>query len=584
MTIFNHFRDVIVKELEELSVACELPRGLDFGRVSVEPPRDPSHGDISTNAAMVLSKSAGLKPRDLAERLAGRMSAIDGVVEVAIAGPGFVNLRLADETWHECLREILGAGRRFGESKIGGGRKVNVEYVSTNPTGPLTVGHARGAVYGDALASLLEKAGYDVTREYYINDGGAQVDVLARSAYLRYREALGEDIGEIPEGFYPGDYLKDVGRGLAERDGARWLEAPESEWLPEVRRFAIDAMMDLIRDNLAELGVHQEVFTSERALVEAGGVEAVVETLERRDLLYTGVLDPPKGKAPEDWEPRPQLLFRATRFGDDVDRPIQKSDGGWTYFAPDMAYHLDKFRRGCALMIDVWGADHSGYVKRMKAAVTALTEGKGELDVRICQLVKLQRGGQPVKMSKRAGTFVTLSDVIAEVGQGVVRFIMLTRKNDAPLDFDLEKVLEQSRDNPVFYVQYAHARCRSVLRHAAAEMPEIALDPVASAEGPINLLTDSGELGLIKQLAAWPRLVEAAAEAHEPHRVAFYLYDLAAAFHGLWTKGKDDAHLRFLLPQEPELTKARLALVQAVAFVVASGLETFGVEPVEEMR
>jgi arginyl-tRNA synthetase len=434
------------------------------------------------------------------------------------------------------------------------------------------------------LASLLEKAGYDVTREYYINDGGAQVDVLARSAYLRYREALGEDIGEIPEGYYPGDYLKDVGRGLAEQDGARWLEAPEGEWLPQVRRFAIDAMMNLIRHDLAELGVHQEVFASERALVEAGGVDAVVETLEGRDLLYTGVLDPPKGKEPEDWEPRPQLLFRATQFGDDVDRPLQKSDGSWTYFASDMAYHLDKFRRGSALMIDVWGADHSGYVKRMKAAVTALTEGKGELDVRICQLVKLQRGGQPVKMSKRAGTFVTLSEVIAEVGQGVVRFIMLTRKNDAPLDFDLEKVLEQSRDNPVFYVQYAHARCRSVLRHVAAEMPEIALDPVVLADGPLNLLTDSGELGLIKQLAAWPRLVEAAAEAHEPHRVAFYLYDLAAAFHGLWTKGKDEAHLRFLLPQEPELTKARLALVQAVAFVVASGLEIFGVEPVEEMR
>jgi arginyl-tRNA synthetase len=572
MTIFNRFRDFIVKELENLSVAGELPSGLDFGRVSVEPPRDPAHGDLSTNAAMVLSKAAGMKPRDMAERLAERLSTADGVVEVAIAGPGFVNLRLADATWHECLREVLRAGRRFGESKIGGGRKVNVEYVSTNPTGPLTVGHARGAVYGDALASLLEKVGYDVTREYYINDGGAQVDVLARSAYLRYREALGEDIGEIPEGYYPGDYLKDVGR------------APESEWLPQVRRFATDAMMDLIRDNLAELGVHQEVFTSERDLVEAGGVEAVVEILQRHDLLYTGVLEPPKGKAPDDWEPRPQLLFRSTRFGDDVDRPIQKSDGAWTYFAPDMAYHLDKFRRGCALMIDVWGADHSGYVKRMKAAVTALTEGKGELDVRICQLVKLQRGGQPVKMSKRAGTFVTLSEVIAEVGQGVVRFIMLTRKNDAPLDFDLEKVLEQSRDNPVFYVQYAHARCRSVLRHVAEEMPEIALDPVALAEGPLNLLTDSGELGLIKQLAAWPRLVEAAAEAHEPHRVAFYLYDLAAAFHGLWTKGKDEAHLRFLLPQEPELTKARLALVQAVAFVVASGLEIFGVEPVEEMR
>jgi len=388
----------------------------------------------------------------------------------------------------------------------------------------------------------------------------------------------------MAEGLYPGDYLVPVGKSLAERDGEKWRDGADDEWLSEFRRLGVDAMMDRIRDDLASLGIEQSVFTSERALIEAGMVDAVIDTLEEKDRIYVGVLKPPKGKKPDDWEPRAQLLFRATDFGDDVDRPLRKSDDSWTYFATDLAYHLDKSKRGFGTLIDVWGADHSGYVKRMKAAVTALTDGKGELDVRICQLVKLQRGGQPVKMSKRAGTFVTLSEVIAEVGQGVVRFIMLTRKNDAPLDFDLEKVLEQSRDNPVFYVQYAHARCRSVLRHVAAEMPEIALDPVVLAEGPLNLLTDSGELGLIKQLAAWPRLVEAAAEAHEPHRVAFYLYDLAAAFHGLWTKGKDDAHLRFLLPQEPELTKARLALVQAVAFVVASGLETFGVEPVEEMR
>ena len=580
MNIFNHFRGIFVKEMEAMAAAGDLPPGLDFGRVTVEPPRDPAHGDLASNAAMVLAKAAGRKPRELADALAGRLSALDGVSDVAVAGPGFLNLRLAERLWHGSLADILRSGPSYGGSDLGRGRRVNVEYVSANPTGPLTIGHARGAVYGDALAALLAKVGFDVTREYYTNDAGAQIDVLGRSAHLRYREALGEAIGEIPEGFYPGDYLKEVGRAIAARYGERWLDAPESEWLPAVRQVAIDAMMTRILSDLGDLGVHQDVFASERALVEAGGVDAVVETLAARDLVYTGTLEPPKGKAPDDWEPRPQLLFRATRFGDDVDRPLRKSDGSWTYFASDMAYHLDKFRRGFALMIDVWGADHSGYVKRMKAAVAALTEGKGELDLRICQLVSLQRGGQPVKMSKRAGTFVLLSDVIAEVGKDVVRFMMLTRKNDAPLDFDLEKVLEQSRDNPVFYVQYAHARCRSVLRHAADEFPSITLDPVALAEGPLNLLTDSDELGLIRQLAAWPRTVEGAAEAHEPHRIAFYLYDLAAAFHGLWTKGR----VRFLLSDQTELTKARLALVQAVAFTVASGLQVFGVEPVEEMR
>jgi len=584
MNIFNRFRNFTVEALEELARMEEIPSGLDYARVTVEPPRDPSHGDLATNAAMVLAKPAGMQPRDLAERLGGRLREAAEVASVEIAGPGFINLRLVPTIWYNCLREILRNGARYGESDVGAGRRVNVEYVSANPTGPLTVAHARGAVVGDALASLLERVGFDVTREYYINDAGSQVDTLARSAYLRYREALGEEIGEIPEGYYPGPYLKDVGADLASRDGDKWMATEEADWLPEVRRFAIDYLMNLIRDDLKALGVEQDVFTSERTLVEAGGVEEVVKALEARGLVYTGVLDPPKGKKPEDWEPRPQLLFRATAFGDDVDRPLKKSDGSWTYFANDCANHLDKFRRGFPEMIDVWGADHGGYIKRMKAAVTALTEGKGDLDVKVCQLVTLLRSGQPIKMSKRSGNYVTLREVIDEVGKGVVRFIMLTRKNDAALEFDLEKVLEQSRDNPVFYVQYGHARCRSVLRHAAEELPGIPLDAVDLAAADLNRLTDSTEVGLIKLLAEWPRLLEGAADAHEPHRVAFYLYDLAAAFHGLWTKGKEEAQLRFLIPDDTGLTVARLALVQGVAIVIASGLLTFGVEPVEEMR
>ena len=584
MNVFKEFRGIVVSQLEALAASGSLPQGLDFGRVTVEPPRDPAHGDLSTNAAMVLAKQAGMKPRDLADRLAEPLARNDDVSDVAVAGPGFINLRLAQDYWHTQLAEILRAGTAYGDSGLGGGETVNVEYVSTNPTGPLTVGHARGAVVGDALAGLLEKAGYDVVREYYINDAGAQVDVLARSAHLRYREALGEDIGEIPAGCYPGEYLKDVGRALAERDGDAWLGRPEADWLVPVRGFAVDAMMTRIREDLKSLGIEQDVFTSERGVVEAGGVEAVQKTLEERDLIYVGTLEPPKGKLPEDWEPVPLTLFRATRFGDDVDRPLRKSDGSLTYFASDMAYHLDKFRRGAKTMIDIWGADHGGHVKRMQSAVTALTDGDGRLEVLLCQMVKLMRGGQPVKMSKRAGEFVTLREVVDEVGRGVVRFIMLTRKNDAPLDFDLEKVVEQSRDNPVFYVQYAHARCHSVLRLAAAESADPSLTAAGLADAPLNRLTDADELALIRQMAGWPRLVESAAEAYEPHRVAFYLYDLAAAFHGLWTKGKDDARLRFIVPDDPELTRARLALVQAVAFVVASGLQVYGIEPLEEMR
>jgi arginyl-tRNA synthetase len=552
--------------------------------VTVEPPRDPAHGDLSTNAAMVLAKPAGKNPRELAEALRSRLAAHPQVVNAEIAGPGFLNLRLQDGVWQGSIGDILRAGTAYGASTIGGGRRVNVEYVSANPTGPLHLAHARGAVIGDALAALLAKAGYDVTREYYVNDAGAQVDVLARSAFLRYREALGDDIGTIPEGLYPGDYLRDVGQALAARDGDKWRDRPEAEWLAPVRDFTIDLMMVRVREDLQTLGVHQEVFSSERAMVASGGVEAALKTLEERGLIYVGVLEPPKGKTPEDWEPRPQTLFRATDFGDDVDRPLKKSDGSWTYFAADIAYHYDKFRRGFPLMIDVWGADHSGYVKRMQAAVSAVTAGAGVLDVKICQLVKLMREGEPVKMSKRAGTFVTLAEVVEEVGKDVVRFIMLTRKNDATLDFDLAKVTEQSRDNPVFYVQYAHARCCSVLRHAAAELGEASVTPAALADAPLDRLADPAEMALIRQMASFPRLVEIAAEAHEAHRVAFYLYDLASSFHGLWNKGKDEASLRFLLPEDPALTRARLALVKAVATVVAAGLEIMGVTPVEEMR
>ncbi|TQV79305.1 arginine--tRNA ligase [Denitrobaculum tricleocarpae] len=584
MNVFKSFRDSIVAALGDMAQAGQLADGLDYTRVSAEPPRERSHGDIATNAAMVLAKRAGQKPRDLAENLAARLRDLPSVEKVEIAGPGFINVALDSDVWRGCLRDILKSGTRYGDSTIGAGQTVNVEFVSANPTGPLTVGHARGAVVGDALASLIAKAGYKVIREYYINDAGAQVDVLARSAYLRYREALGEDIGEIPEGLYPGEYLKDVGKALAARDGGKWLGTSEETWLPEVRRFAIDALMDLVRQNLAALGVRHDVFSSERSLVENGGVEAAIKTLQDRDLVYVGVLEPPKGKKPDDWEPVPLTLFKATDFGDDVDRPLLKSDGSLTYFANDIAYHLDKFNRGGRTMINVWGADHGGYVKRMQAAVSALTGGEGVLDVKICQLVKLMRGGEMVKMSKRSGNFVTLQEVIDEVGKDVVRFIMLTRKNDATLDFDLENVLEKSRDNPVFYVNYAHARSRSVAREAAQVFSGLALDDVSLASSDLKLLTDSGELAVMKLLAEWPRLVESAAEAHEPHRVAFYLYDLAAAFHGLWHSGNDNAHLRFIRPGEPELTQARLALVRSVAVVIASGLEVFGVEPAEEMH
>ncbi len=584
MNVFNQFREKIQIALEELARREGWPDGLPFDRVTVEPPRDPSHGDIATNAAMLLAKPVGSNPRTIAGPLAEALAALPEVEAAEVAGPGFINLRVAQSVWLQELVDILVAGPGYGDSTTGAGRRVNVEYVSANPTGPLHAAHARGAVFGDALATLLEKAGFDVTREYYINDAGAQVDVLARSAHLRYREALGEDIGDFPEGQYPGEYLKDVGRAIAETEGDRWVGRPEAEWIDLFRARAIELMIADTKRDLLDMGIHFDTFSSERALVEAGAVQRALDTLESRGLVYTGVLEPPKGKTPDDWEPRPQLLFKATQFGDDVDRPLKKSDGSWTYFANDIAYHLDKFLRGSPELIDVLGADHGGYVKRMKAAVTAITGGEGSLDVKLCQLVHLFDGGKPVRMSKRAGNFVTLRDVVEAVGPDVVRFIMLTRRNDQTLEFDYEKVREQSRDNPVFYVQYAHARATSVIRHAGEALPGRDLSDAALAKAPLASLTDPDELGLIRILAGWPRLVESAADAHEPHRVAFYLGEVAAGFHGLWNKGKEEARLRFILADDPDTTLARLALVRATATVIASGLAVMGVRPVEELR
>jgi arginyl-tRNA synthetase len=580
MNPYRYFIGVIETALGAMQAAGELPAGLDFAAITAEPPRDPAHGDIATNAAMVLAKAAKKKPREIADALLPRLKANPDVVDGAVAGPGFINLKLADSFWLERLRECLKEGVAYGDSTMGAGRKVNVEYVSANPTGPLHVAHARGAVVGDALANLLSKAGYAVTKEYYINDAGAQVDVLGRSTFLRYKEALGESIGTIPEGLYPGEYLKEVGAAIAKRDGARWIDKAEADWLPAMRDFAITFLMAEIKADLQTMGVDIEVYSSERALVEAGAVDRAFQELSRQDLIYSGRLEPPKGQKPDDWEDREQTLFRATRFGDEVDRPLKKSDGSWTYFANDIAYHHDKFRRGFADMIDVWGADHGGYVKRMKAAVSAITAGEGELDVKLCQLVRVMRNGELVRMSKRAGTFVTLRDLLDEVGPDVVRFTMLTRKNDAPFDFDLAKATEQSRDNPVWYVQYGHARSRSVMRQASAA--GIVVDGLDSA--PLDRLGDADERALVRQIAQWPRQVEAAAAAHEPHRIAFYLYDLAAAFHAHWNRGRDEPALRFIVEEDAELTRARLALVQAIGFVIGSALKVFGVTPVEEMR
>jgi arginyl-tRNA synthetase len=582
------FADILARVQQ--ATAAVLGPGADLSRIVVEPPRDPTHGDMATNAAMVLAKDAGKKPRELADSIAAKLRGDDKVTSVDIAGPGFINLTLKPNVWTEELRLVLEAGRDYGRSDIGKGEKVNVEYVSANPTGPMHVGHGRGAVFGDALANLLSFAGYNVTREYYVNDAGAQVDVLARSAFLRYREALGEDIGTIPEGLYPGDYLKPVGGELAAEHGAKLSTMKEAQWLPIVRSKAIAMMMDGIRDDLAALDIHFNVFFSERSLIEGerDEVRATIEDLRKSGEVYEGRLPPPKGGNLEDWEDREQTLFRSTGFGDDVDRPLLKSDGSYTYFASDIAYHRSKVMRGFVNLIDVWGADHGGYVKRMQAAVKAISGSKADLDVKLVQLVRLLRAGEPVKMSKRAGEFVTLREVVDEVGRDAVRFDMLYRKNDAALDFDLAKVIEHSRDNPVFYVQYGHARGQSVFRNAREELPDLpqaASARVAMLKGaPLERLIDTGEVSLLRRIALYPRVVEAAAAAHEPHRIAFYLYELASEFHAQWTRGKDLPHLRFIIQNDRETTTARLALVEGIVTVLASGLNLLGVSAPEEMR
>ena len=588
MDIFAEFHRRIAAVLRGMVDRGRLPADLDLARFSVEPPRDASHGDLATNAAMVFGKAAASfgGPRALAVALAAALAEDPDVATAEVAGPGFINVVLRPAVLARVLASALRAGVLYGRAEGEAREPVNVEYVSTNPTGPLHVGHGRGAVFGDALANLLAHAGVPVTREYYINDAGAQVDVLARSAFHRYREALGEDLGPVPDGLYPGDYLREVGVDLARLHAARLRDMPEAAWMPIVRDAAIEAMMARIRDDLAALGIRHDVFFSERSLV-AGAHDAVADTIAalRRDgLIYEGRLPPPKGQVPDDWEDREQILFRSTRFGDDIDRPLVKSDGGYTYFASDMAYHRSKLARGFRHLIDVWGADHGGYVKRMQAAVAALGGVDADLDVRLCQLVKLMRHGEPVKMSKRSGDFVTLREVVDEVGADAVRFMMLYRKNDAPLEFDLAKVIEQSKDNPVFYVQYAHARARSVLRMGQAAFPDLDPSGPSLAEAPLDRLDDAGESAVTRLVAQYPRLVDTAAAAHEPHRIAFYLHELASAFHSHWNRGKDQPQLRFVNQEQRDLTFARLGLVLAVANVLRSGLGILGVGAPDEMR
>jgi arginyl-tRNA synthetase len=587
INIFAEMLERVRAANEALIAAGVLPSGIDQSRVTVEPPRDAAHGDMATNAAMVLAKDAGRKPRELAETIAEKLRADALVAKAEVAGPGFVNITLRPAAWVDTLRAAVGLGATYGKIDLGNGAPVNIEYVSANPTGPMHVGHCRGAVFGDALANLLAFTGFTVTREYYINDAGVQVDLLARSAFLRYREALGEKIGAIPEGLYPGDYLKPVGAAIATEYGDALARQSETSWLPIVRDKAVAMMMDAIRDDLAALDVKPDVFFSERSLLMSGEdrVGATIELLRQRGYVYEGRLPPPKGAPTEDWEDREQTLFRSTAFGDDVDRPLKKSDGSYTYFASDIAYHRSKLERRFRTLIDVWGADHAGYIKRMQAAVAALSDRRAELDVKVVQLVKLLRAGQPVKMSKRAGEFVTLREVVDEVGRDPVRFMMLFRKNDAVLDFDLVKVLEQSRDNPVFYVQYGHARAQSVFRNARAAFADLPHDVAQLAErADLARLDDTAELALMRQIALYPRILAGAAAAHEPHRIAFYLFDLASEFHALWTLGNASPHLRFIIQNDRQLTEVRLVLVQGVATVLASGLALLGVEAPNEMR
>ena len=583
--VFGLFEQRIKKIIENLDIFDGIE--IDASKITVETPRDPAHGHLATNAAMVLAKPAKQNPRVIAQALVDALADDADVVSAEIAGPGFINLRLTEGFWADHLTGILQAGSAYGGGATGQGAKVNVEYVSANPTGPMHVGHCRGAVVGDSLANLLSFAGYDVVREYYINDAGGQIEVLAQSAYLRYREALGEDIGDIPQGLYPGDYLVPVGQALAREHEDRLLAMPEEEWLPIVKDKSIDAMMDLIRGDLAALGVRHDVFFSERSLHAGDGggskIEQSIERLQAMDLVYRGTLPRPKGTSTEDWEDREQLLFRSTSVGDDMDRALMKSNGDFTYFAADVGYFQDKFDRGFSEMIFILGADHGGYVKRMEALGRAISSGTAKVTIRLCQLVKLFRDGEPFKMSKRSGDFVTLRDVVDEVGRDAVRFMMLYRKNDAPLDFDFAKVTEQSKDNPVFYVQYAHARCHSVFRNAAQEMPDLDLSAAALTAADVSLLTDEGEMALIRKMAEYPRLIDAAARQHEPHRLAFYLYDLASQLHAHWNRGRDNPGLRFIHQENAPLTNARLALVRAIATILASGLEIIGADAPVEM-
>ncbi len=580
MNIFSDLRALVIHELEAMVKGGQLPAACDMQRVTVEPPRDLAHGDVATNAALVL-KSADRKPHDIATDLGKRLQEDSRITTAEVAGPGFLNLRLELRYWQQSIPQVIKSGEEFGRSDIGRGRCVNIEFVSANPTGPLHVGHTRGAVFGDALANLLAFAGYEVTREYYINDGGAQVDTLARSVYLRYLEALGREV-IFGDDSYPGDYLVAIGNKLADEKGEIWLDRPEEEWLAALREYSTDAMMTLIREDLATLGVEMDVYFSEKSLYDSGRIEASVEDLASKDLIYQGQLTPPKGKVPEDWEPRIQTLFRSTSHGDDVDRPLKKSDGNWTYFAPDIAYHFDKISRGYDILIDVFGADHSGYVKRMKAAVSALSDGTATFDIKLIQLVRLLKNGEPFKMSKRSGSFVSLRDLIERVGRDVTRFVMLTRKNDATLDFDFDKVLEQSRDNPVFYVQYAYARIMSVLRRA--RRLGLRIDDDALIDIDLVPLSHAAELAVIKKLAEWPRVVEIAAQNYEPHKIAFFLFELAGEFHRLWNRGHDEPQLRII--QESNVTEslARIALARAVSIEIAAGLGILGVTPMQEMR
>ena len=581
MNLFADIRALVVAELAAMMAEGALPQGLDFANVAVEPPRDAAHGDMATNAAMVLAKPAALPPRAIAEALATRLARDPRIAGVEVAGPGFLNLRLSNVIWQGVVKAALTDGPDFGRSTLGNGAKVNVEFVSANPTGPMHVGHVRGAVVGDALSNLLAFSGYSVTREYYINDGGAQVDVLARSAYERYREACGLE-PEIREGLYPGDYLIPVGEAIKAKWGDSLLDKGEQYWLTDLREFATQMMMQMIRDDLAQLGVRMDIYSSEKALYGTGKIEAAIQTLRNIDLIYEGVLEPPKGKTPEDWEPRVQTLFRSTAHGDDVDRPVMKSDGSWTYFAPDIAYHFDKVQRGFDMLIDILGADHAGYVKRMKAAVSALSGGRVPLDIKLIQLVKLYKNGEPFKMSKRAGTFVTLRDVVEQAGADVTRFMMLTRKNDVALDFDFAKVLEQSKDNPVFYVQYANARINSVLRKARDAGFDVS--DVALANADLTQLSHPAEIDMAQVIAEFPREIEIAARGNEPHRIAFYLYELASEFHGLWNRGNDDPTLRFIQEGNAATSSAKIALARATGVVISAGLAILGVTPVEEMR